>query len=542
MIPLYSSGVAPTAVPSLSRRQARDVSYDVKQSLKATRFDSITSVLAWLLCVICTAVCIVSSHGVAHWYVIPVFFCGVIVAHDMIDWIRGRFDVFDPVGMFGAFGFLFFFLNPMLHVVWDLWIVEPEIRPDDLRPWMGWMACLNLVGLLIYRYLRDPLAGQVKPNRKAWIADPGRICVVLPILLVLSVFLQGLIYSGRGGLVGYMESYTRRDMAYQTESGFVAVFAESFPILAMMGYALLARRRPALASWGALTLTMLVMFVAMLYFGGLKGSRSNTLFSLFWIVGMVHFTIRPLPKKLLLVGFVIVAILGYAYTLIYKAGGLKGVQAVESGAGLDYLQRKTGRSMEATLLGDIGRADMQSFILKQICDPHFDYELSLGRTYYATLCRCIPRFIWADRPPLKAKEGTEVEFGKGTYDPITRYASYVYGATAEGMLNFGPVAVPIVFLIWTLFVARSRKWIYSLAAGDVRRLLSPFLALVCITSFMGDSDNIHFTVLKWGALPFLFLWFCSSRVPVRSLLGRLPKSNPNGAPVRQNQLGPQATV
>ena len=57
----------------------------------------------------------------------------------------------------------------------------------------------------------------------------------------LLALLQGMIYSGRGGLVGYMESYTRHDMAWQTESGFVAVFAESFPILAMMGYAIMVR-------------------------------------------------------------------------------------------------------------------------------------------------------------------------------------------------------------------------------------------------------------------------------------------------------------
>ena len=33
-------------------------------------------------------------------------------------------------------------------------------------------------------------------------------------------------------------------------------------------------------------------------------------------------------------------------------------------------------------------------------------------------------------------------------------------------------------------------------------------------AFPADSDNIHYMVLKWGTLPFLFLWFCSSRVPM----------------------------
>ena len=238
MNPSLSSG----AVPRIA--MGRGLPAGSPLSLKATRFDAVTTVAAWLICIVGLAACIVSSRAVAHWFVIPVFLCGVLIAHDMIDWFRGRFDVFDPIGLFGVYGFIFFFLNPMLHVVWDIWIVEPDIRPDDLRPWLGWMAILNLSGLLVYRYLRDPLAGRPRPSRNVWMLEPGRFWMLLPILLVLSAVLQGLIYSGRGGLVGYMESYTRRDVAYQSESGFVAVFAESFPILAMMGYAIMARRRP----------------------------------------------------------------------------------------------------------------------------------------------------------------------------------------------------------------------------------------------------------------------------------------------------------
>ena len=449
------------------RRSSPSLDAGIQPYVRATRFDGITTALAWLACIVGLAVCVGSSRAVAHWFIMPVFFCGIIVAHDMVDWFRGRFDVFDPVGLFGVFGFFFFFLNPMLHVVWDLWIVEPMLRPDDMRPWLGWMACLNLLGLLIYRYLRDPLAGRVKPNRNAWILQPGRFWALLPILMVISALLQGLIYSGRGGLVGYMESYTRRDIAYQSESGVVAVFAESFPILLVMGYAILARRRPALASWTALVLLMGVMLLVSLFFGGLKGSRSNTMNSLFWIVGIVHFTIRPLPKKVLFAGMFVVAILGYAYTLVYKTGGLRAVQLVASGADMDYLEAKSGRSLQGTLLGDIGRADMQAFILHQLCDPHFEYTLAMGRTYFATLCHFIPRYFWEYRPELKSYEGTELLYGKGSFDPVRRYTSYVFGATAEGMLNFGPVAVPFVFLCWTFFIARSRKWIYSLAENDV---------------------------------------------------------------------------
>jgi hypothetical protein len=73
---------------------------------------------------------------------------------------------------------------------------------------------------------------------------------------------------------------------------------------------------------------------------------------------------------------------------------------------------------------------MQAFILRQICRPDSDYDFAWGRTYYATLCRIIPSFVWEDRPLLKNFEGTEIQYGKGSFDPVRRKASQVYLITA----------------------------------------------------------------------------------------------------------------
>ena len=197
------------------------------------------------------------------------------------------------------------------------------------------------------------------------------------------------------------------------------------------------------------------------------------MFSVFWVVGMIHFAIRPLNKKLLLSGLAIVMVLGYAYTLIYKAGGIHSLRLFESGADFSDLERRTGRSTEGMVLGDLGRSDMQAFLLRQSLNRDLEYDFALGRTYYATATRIVPSFIWHDRPLLKPFEGTEIQWGKGSYDPQNRVASYVYGMSGEAILNFGPYGVPIVFLVWTWIIGRARKWILSLEANDVRRLLAP---------------------------------------------------------------------
>lgn len=47
-----------------------------------------------------------------HWFVIPVSLCGILIGCDAADWIRGRLDIFDPVGIIGLLGVLFFFCTP----------------------------------------------------------------------------------------------------------------------------------------------------------------------------------------------------------------------------------------------------------------------------------------------------------------------------------------------------------------------------------------------------------------------------------------------
>ena len=68
--------------------------------------------------------------------------------------------------------------------------------------------------------------------------------------------------------------------------------------------------------------------------------------------------------------------------------------------------------------------------------------------------------------------------------------------------------------------------------------MAPLLVLVCYMSFPGDSDNIHYMVLKWGTLPFLFLWFCSSRIPMARLMAKFTKPNAQGIRASQAQLVP----
>ncbi len=80
-------------------------------------------------------------------------------------------------------------------------------------------------------------------------------------------------------------------------------------------------------------------------FGGLTGARTNTMYAMFIAVGMIHFFVRPISKKIVLVGLVALFVFAYSYALFYKKGGIQNLENVWSGA--DHHQRLAGGLAES---------------------------------------------------------------------------------------------------------------------------------------------------------------------------------------------------
>ena len=137
------------------------------------------------------------------------------------------------------------------------------------------------------------------------------------------------------------------------DKGAVYAVSESFPLLLMIGYCVLARRQRFLASWAMLALVLVIYLVLTMLFGGLRGARSNTVWAIFWAVGMIHFFVRPVPKKIIFAGAVFLFGFMYVYGF-FKSGGLKAITALESGqVNIEYLEHKTQRTTAVVLLGDL---------------------------------------------------------------------------------------------------------------------------------------------------------------------------------------------
>lgn len=468
-------------------------------------------VLAASICLACEIILASKNDRLIHWFLVPVFACGTLIVSDAIQWSRGKLDLFSPRTVLSLIGFHFFFLAPLLHVYWDEWMsfVAP---PSDWRTWLGWMATLNCLALAGYRLITARQNSAVYASRQ-WRLDPRRFWPLLAAALCGTAVLQMLVYARYGGVVGYMIAYSdsQKALANTFEGmGWMFAVSESFPILAIMGAAVLLSTRSSQPSWAAIGALLLGFFAMKLLFGGLRGSRSNTIWGVFWAAGIIHLWLRPLRRYAIGLGTVFLVAFMYAYGF-YKAAGVDALAALDDPEARADIAERSGRTLSRTVLADLSRADVQAFLLHRLSRSEADYSYAAGRTYLGTIALLIPRAVWEGRPPTKVKEGTELQYGKATYSPEGFVSSRVYGLAGEGMLNFGPLAVPLTYLLLGIAVSQVGRHIASWDKGDSRLLMAPFVVTLGIVALVGDSDNVLFYVLKNGAIPALVIYLSSVR-------------------------------
>src|SRR5699024_1324819 len=167
--------------------------------------------LSYALSILLTSIIVLyfllSSNELIHYFIIPTYFAGIIIGLDLIDWFRGKMDVFDPVGFLGLFGYHFFFIAPLLQVHWDFGMSFVN-EPEDWRVWLFWLSLINLIGLVIYRLLRNYLINNIKkrPVKIIWKLNSNRLLAVSLPLLIFMLLLHTYIYISFGGISGYIDT------------------------------------------------------------------------------------------------------------------------------------------------------------------------------------------------------------------------------------------------------------------------------------------------------------------------------------------------
>ena len=448
-----------------------------------------------------------THNDILHWFLLPVFGCGLLIGPDMMAWLRGKLDTFDPLGILGAYGYFFFFLAPLLTVVLDYHTGElPE--PPNWMSWIGWMSVLNVFGLVVYLICRGMIV--TSAPRTVWRPKAttflGMSSVVLPVTLGFQIY----VFVKFGGVLGFMTAFSDTQRDNFMGMGWEFLIAEMFPLF--LGILFLVWQRDFLRqrSWWFLAGFIVAFFVIKLLCGGLRGSRSNTIWGMFWLVGAIHLWIRRVPRRAIVVGLIFLAIFMYFYGF-YKQAGVDAFDAVNDPGKLETIKEKNGRTLTAVLLGDMARSEIQSYLLYRLWEVA-DYDYGYGTTYLEAFDVLVPKGIWPDRPDGKVRKGTEALNGRDVYNARIFHASQVYGLAGEAMLNFSPIAAPLAFFVLAFVVAKSRGLMLA-HQDDVRWLLVPILTNGIVLLLSGDMDNLLMFFLGVGLGPLLLLRASSQIVP-----------------------------
>jgi hypothetical protein len=454
------------------------------------------------------------DHRFLHWFVLPTTVCGVVCLSSLLGAMKQEQLFTDPVLLASVLGYHHTYLAPMLLVYWDYRIIALPIQPDDFRPWLGRLACINLVGIGIFIYVFSRVVNRAAGTKfeRVWKIDRRRLVLSGFLMVVASVAMQIYVYADFGGISGYVDKYLYDHDAW-TNKGALLVIAESAPLMAVLILGCLRQKRLRLGpvrptSWSLLIFCGLAFLTLEAVFGGLRGSRSNIVVNCFFAAGIVHQVFRPLSKRVIIFLGIAAVVFSYYY-IFFKDFGYEGVTAAVSLEGRESLLRQSGRSTENVLIADFSRSDVQAFIVQEL-EGGQDVELANGRTYLGALSLLIPRIIWPDRPPTKLRWTTELESGPGSYGtvfPSTR----VYGQLGEAMVNFGYLGVPISFALMGFVLGKVSVLSRELWITDARRMLLPGMVLGSVCLAIQDSDNVLYFIVQYLAIPWTIVWISTTR-------------------------------
>ncbi len=447
-----------------------------------------------------------------HWFVAPVLACGLLLVDDVARWMRGECDLFDPYAIIAILGPHLFVAAPLLHVASDYWL--PYITPpEDWRPWLGAMAAVDFLGLLAYRVSRelvDRFAAPMRP-KSYWRLEPARFWPLAALSLAGATVLQTLAYAKFGGIGGYIEAFGEGSEQF-TGMGLTFMFSESAPIVALLAAVAWVERAPRRRTLPVM-LGILAGFVALKFaFGGMRGSRGHLIYGLFWAGVVLHQRCRPMSKQLLAVGAAFLLVFMYAYGF-YKSFGVDALEALDGAAARADLMDHAPRGVDAVLLGDLARSDVQAFMLYRLSldSSIAPYDYALGETYLGAVAQLVPRGVLTDRPATKVKPGTDLLFGPGVFENDMP-STFAYALAGEAILNFGVLGAVASFALVGFGAAVARRWYLGLAPGDSRSLVLPLLYSLPFMALLWDSDVLVFYVVKEGFVPAAIVALGSRRV------------------------------
>ncbi|MCR4158986.1 hypothetical protein NUK34_08990 [Kerstersia gyiorum] len=444
---------------------------------------------------------ILGENGVL--FCFQVFLSVLLLCLMYVDALRKGAEVFHPLPITLIVMCWVFVLSPVVGVATGEYLAMPP-KIIDFDFWFVVISWVYLFCIFVF-YIGVKLGNSVTVNVRPRAWNWQRLSWIGWGLLVISFLAQVYVYISFGGVMGYLTTWSESRDEF-VGLGKVFIVSEAFPsIFAVLAVATIFRKDLKNKGFWVLFL-FLCFFIAKLFFGGFRGSRSNTVWGLFWFAGIVHLYIYKLKLRHFLFGFIFV----FSFVSIYSLYKSFGINAFSG----EYSLSDTGRYEDTNPLlrigmNDFSRVGVHSYILHEYLNRS-DYQDKFGQTYAMSFAGMLPGLRSVLNFHNKNSAGAELFYGSYVDIGVSDFFnSRVYGLYGEGLLNFGPVLAVVLFLFAGFFIAFINKVTLQYKKNDPRIFLIPFYSNVSFIFLMSDSDNFIFFFMKNGFILLFFIYSCS---------------------------------
>lgn len=422
--------------------------------------------------------------------IITPFFLGVMLLQiSFLEHVLIKKEtIFHPMPFMLLVLLFFWYVAPILSIYTNSFLINPA-REINWTVWGDYTIWVNLFMTLLF-FAGKSIGYKNYINHNIYTFKSKKNILYWGVLfLIISLIFQIYVFSSFGGVLGYINAWGE-DRSQFDGLGKIFILAEAFPIIfALIFFAFLSKNKKLLKY---LLLFLITFLILKIVFGGLRGSRSNTVWGMFWVIGVVHIAFYKIKKY----QFALIALSFAIFMSTYALYKSYGADAFSGEYSLDDTNRFEGNPYVSMIINDFSRSSLNTYQTSQYYEEN-NYSIKYGETYLQSLSMIFPPLKNMFYGYNKDAAGYELYHNTKINPRLDDYYnSRVFGLYGEGILNFGPLFSTLLIFLFGFFVSRINSFTFSLSYDDARLFFIPFITNMCMVLMISDSNNIIFFIMK----------------------------------------------
>ncbi|MDQ2178548.1 hypothetical protein [Marinifilum sp. D714] len=449
-------------------------------------------------------------------YLLPMTLCGLITLIKIGEKLEKNSVLRETFFYVWCVLFLSSFVAPLIHFSRNYWIENVYYLPTEWNGLAFKVSSIYLFGIIVFAVLDN--VNLFKAKQLTYIRQfKASASYIVLFLMSVSFILQTYLYIRVGGISQYMLIFTEKNEESGGFAGMGAFFiiSEIFPYLLMLYFFI--KNRGKQVSFIYILLFLALMLISCIYFGGLRGSRSNTIFTMLQAVIVINFTIYRF-SKIHFMGFLAGFFLFMAIGRLYKNDGINLVNNIGEYQSLSISEDMT--SMEKIVTGDLARFNIMCYELFMLKN-NSTYKKKYGSTYLYSIFTFIPggkniREYLNLTGRSEAAGNLQFDFD-GQIRSAHRKNTRIFGFVGEFMLNFGSLSFVFAFLILLVLLKYIESVVNSVWISDPMFILVALLPIFISILINADFNNFVFSLIK-RVIPLYFIIMLITKKSSRRIL------------------------